>query len=143
MRILGLDVGDRRIGMAVSDDLAMAAHGLPTVERTTLQADAGAVLRVVAEYDAREVVVGLPKNLDGRIGPQAQRTLRFIEGLRGRTPVPVVPWDERLTTQSAERAMLEAGLGWRQRRAKLDQVAAVLILQNYLDSRAATRPPYE
>lgn len=135
MRILGLDVGERRIGLAVSDELGLTAHGLPTLERTALKADLARLEEIVAEYAAEKVVVGLPRNMDGSLGQQGSRVLDFIERLQRRIPkIPVIPWDERLTTKAAERVLLEADMSRSKRKKKVDQVAAVLILQGYLNS---------
>lgn len=137
MRILGLDVGERRIGLAVSDELGLTAQGLPTLERTALKADLARLEELVAEYAAEKVVVGLPRNMDGSLGQQGNRILDFIERLQGRIPkIPVVPWDERLTTKAAERVLLEADTSRSKRKKKVDQIAAVLILQGYLNSLA-------
>lgn len=137
MRILGLDVGERRIGLAVSDELGLTAHGLPTLKRTALKADLARLEELVAEYAAEKVVVGLPRNMDGSLGQQGSRVLDFIERLQRRIPkIPVIPWDERLTTKAAERVLLEADMSRSKRKKKVDQIAAVLILQGYLNSLA-------
>lgn len=139
MRILGLDVGERRIGLAVSDELGLTAHGLPTLERTALKADLARLEELVAEYAAEKVVVGLPRNMDGSLGQQGSRVLDFIERLQRRIPkIPVIPWDERLTTKAAERVLLEADMSRSKRKKKVDQIAAVLILQGYLNSLAGS-----
>lgn len=138
MRYLGLDVGDRRIGVALSDDSATLASGLLTLERVGPRKDLKAVAALVKQHEVAEVVVGLPRRLDGTIGPQAQKTLDFMDALRPVARVPVVPWDERLTTVAAHQALAEAGVGWRERRERrglVDKVSATLILQGYLDYR--------
>ncbi|HXB57078.1 MAG TPA: Holliday junction resolvase RuvX [Vicinamibacteria bacterium] len=135
MRYLGLDVGDVRIGVAASDETATLATGLPTLRRVGPRKDVKAVAALVRGHDAGEVVVGLPRSLDGSEGPQARKVLAFMDDLRGALPVPVVPWDERFTTAMATQALREAGASRRDRREAVDQVAAVLILQSYLDYR--------
>jgi putative Holliday junction resolvase len=135
MRYLALDVGDVRIGVAASDETATLATGLPTLRRVGPRKDVKAVAALVRGHEAGEVVVGLPRSLDGSEGPQARKVLAFMDDLRGALPVPVVPWDERFTTAMATQALREAGASRRDRRAAVDQVAAVLILQSYLDYR--------
>ena len=135
MRHLGLDVGDRRIGVAVSDETATLASGLPTLLRLGPRKDVKAVARLVAEREAGEVVVGLPRRLDGSLGPQAQKVLDFMDQLRGSLRVPVVAWDERFTSVIAQQALAEAEVSRRDRKAVVDKVAAILILQSYLDYR--------
>ena len=140
MRILALDVGGRRMGLAVSDDLGLTAQGLPTLKRTKPSSDLKHIKHLVKEYAAKMIVVGLPRNMNGSMGAQANIVLDFIEDLKRKIPgTPVVPWDERLTTRAAERVLLEADLSRSKRKKKVDQVAAVLILQNYLDSPASSR----
>ena len=133
-RHMGLDVGDRRIGVALSDETATLASALTTVTRTGGRKDAAAVAELVRHHEVSAVVVGLPLNMDGTRGPQAEKVLGFVEGLRRRlAPVPVVTRDERLTTVEAEEKLREAGLGWKERKRVVDQAAAVVILQEYLD----------
>jgi putative Holliday junction resolvase len=139
-RILALDLGERRIGLAVSDELGWTAHGLPTLERVGPKKDLAKLRAVVAEYRIRKLIVGLPRNMNGSLGPQANRVLEFIEQLKNKLKLDVIPWDERLTTQAAERVLIEADLSRAKRRKKVDQVAAVLILQGYLDSQSLTQP---
>jgi putative Holliday junction resolvase len=134
-RILAMDLGTRRIGLAVSDELGWTAHGLPTLERVGPKKDMARLREIVAEYQVRKLIVGLPRNMDGSLGPQANLVLEFIELLKNKLKLDVIPWDERLTTRAAERVLIEADLSRAKRRKKVDQVAAVLILQGYLDSR--------
>lgn len=134
MRLLGLDVGDARIGVAVSDETGTLATGLPTLARVGPRQDVKAVVALARRHGAAEVVVGLPRRLDGSLGPQARKVLDFADALQA-AGVRVVPWDERFSTAAAERAMIEGRMSRRERRASVDKVAAVLILQNYLDSR--------
>jgi putative Holliday junction resolvase len=131
---MGLDVGDRRIGVALSDETATLASALVTVTRSGGRKDAALVADLARRHDVAAVVVGLPLNMDGTRGPQAEKVLGFVEGLRRRlAPVPVVTRDERLTTVEAEEKLREAGLGWKERKRVVDQAAAVVILQEYLD----------
>ena len=138
-RILAMDVGSRRIGLAVSDELGWIAHGLPTLERSHPRKEFGAIRRIVGEYAIGKLVVGLPRNMNGSLGPQAHLVLDFIESLRKKLGLDVIPWDERLTTVAAERVLIETDVRRARRREKVDQIAAVLILQGYLDSRRLTR----
>jgi putative Holliday junction resolvase len=135
MRYLGLDVGDRRIGVALSDETGTLATGLPTLRRVGPRKDVRAVAELIRRHEAGEVVVGLPRRLDGGLGPQAQKVLAFMEDLRPSAKVPLVPWDERFTSAMAEQALMEGDVSRRDRKDLVDKVAAILILQNYLDSR--------
>ena len=129
--ILGIDYRQARIGLAISDELRLLAHPLET-----LAAGKAAVARITAiarERNVETVVVGVPKTMKGELGPAAQETLRFIEKLKTALPCPVVKWDERLTTVAAQRALREAGKKTRATRGYVDQVAAQMILQGYLD----------
>ena len=138
MRYLGLDVGDRTIGAAVSDPSGTLASGLATVRRVGPRKDLRAVAELVRRHDAGEIVVGLPRSLDGSVGPQARKVLSFMDELRLLVKVPVVPWDERFTSVVAQRTLIEANVSRRDRKAVVDKVSAVLILQNYLDYRKLT-----
>lgn len=133
MRILAIDYGDRRIGLAVSDPGAIIARGLPTLKNSSEAETLEAIRRLADEYEVEQIVVGLPRNMDDSLGPQAQKVMRFAEQVKslGRT-VHLV--DERLTTQQVVRAMTEAGVSRDKRRRKVDRAAAQLILQIYLDS---------
>src|SRR5919199_5430917 len=117
-RIIGLDVGDKTLGVAVSDELGLTARGLTVHRRTSIRADLAFLREILGRYDATAMVVGVPKNMDGSLGPQAEKTLAFIERVRQSCPIPVVTWDERLTTQEAERVLLEANAS-RQRRKRV------------------------
>jgi putative Holliday junction resolvase len=135
VRILALDVGEKRIGIAVSDPLGITAQGLAVLTRRGKDADLASLLEVAREYRVQEIVVGLPLHLDGRPGRQSQEILSLAAALGEALGVPVTPWDERLTTMEAERVLLAADVSRRRRRQVVDQLAAVLILQNYLDRR--------
>lgn len=134
-RILAIDLGARRIGLAVSDELGWTAHGLPTLERIGPKKDLERIRVVAAQYRVCKIIVGLPRNMNGSLGPQANLVLEFIDRLKDKLKLDVIPWDERLTTQAAERVLIEGNMSRAKRRKKVDQVAAVLILQGYLDSR--------
>jgi putative holliday junction resolvase len=132
--ILALDFGRARIGVAVSDELQLLAHPLetiPTKERPELR-----VAKIVHEKKIDHIVVGIPKQMNGQIGTAATEVLEFVEKLRAILPCPVVTWDERLTTVAAHRALRDAGKKTRNTRRYVDQVAAQMILQTYLDRRA-------
>jgi putative Holliday junction resolvase len=131
---MGLDVGDRRIGVALSDETATLASALLTLTRAGAKKDADAIASLAREHGAASIVVGLPLNMDGTRGPQAAKVVAFAEGLRRHLAVPVVLRDERLTTVEAEERLRAAGLGWKERKRMVDQVAAVVILQEYLDA---------
>lgn len=137
MRIGGLDVGDRRIGVAISDELGWTAQGVGVITRTALDADLVAVREAFAEYAPSTIVVGLPINMNGTLGPQAAKVKAFADALAGTLAVPIELWDERWSTRGAERALLEADLSRAKRRKVIDKAAAVFILQGYLDRRAA------
>jgi putative holliday junction resolvase len=140
VRYLGLDVGDRRIGLALSDEGAILASGLPTFQRIGPRQDPRAIAELVRTHEVGEVVVGLPRRLDGGIGPQAEKVLEFVRQLQAVLKVPIVQWDERFTTTVAEQAFAEAGASRKTRKENVDKVAAILILQNYLDYRKLAAP---
>jgi len=139
MRVLGLDVGERRIGVALSDALGLTAQPLTTIVRQGRRADLKDIRALVARHDAQAVVVGLPLTMQGARGVQAMRVEAFVASLRGTLPVPVQCLDERLTTVQGERALLEADTSRRKRKQLIDQVAAQLILQQYLDAQRHAR----
>jgi len=133
--ILALDFGRARIGVAISDELQLLAHPVETIlanERATSR-----VVELVRQRNVEHVVAGLPKRMNGQIGTAATEALEFVEKLRAVLPCPVVTWDERLTTVAAHRALRDAGKKTRHTRGYVDQVAAQIILQSYLDSRTA------
>ena len=132
-RILALDIGEKRIGMAVSDPLFITAQGIMTLERTNWRADVKAVGEVIREYSVTEVVVGLPKSLDGSIGPSAERVRDFVEKMKRSIHLPIVEWDERFSTAAVERTLIEADVRRKKRREVIDKVAAQFILQGYMD----------
>jgi putative holliday junction resolvase len=133
--ILALDFGRARIGVAISDELQLLAHPLETIPAN--QRPAARVADIVREKKIDHVVAGIPKRMNGQIGSAATEVLQFVEKLRAILPCPVFTWDERLTTVAAQRALRDAGRKTRHTRDYVDQVAAQMILQSYLDSRAA------
>ena len=141
MRLLGLDVGDRRIGVAMSDALGMTAQRLTVVERQGLTQDVEAVRELVEQHGVSTIVVGLPLTMRGEAGVQAGKVTGFVEALRRRVAVPVEVVDERLTTVEGERALRAAGASPRARKRAIDQVAAQLILQQFLERRRQSDLP--
>ncbi|MDD5593104.1 MAG: Holliday junction resolvase RuvX, partial [Candidatus Margulisbacteria bacterium] len=135
MRILGIDFGDKRIGVAISDPLGIIATGIAMIGKgETFEPDIREIKRLIKKYDGvDEIVVGLPKTMAGAIGVQAEKVLAFIEALKQEFKLNIVAWDERLTTVESERVLIEAGLSREKRRQVIDKSAAAAILQNYLD----------
>ena len=136
-RVLGLDVGSRRIGVAVSDPLGITAQGLETLQRSTKRRDFEHLQRVIQEYDVREIVVGLPLRMSGAEGTQSDKMQVFAEELRKRFRLPVHLWDERLTSAEANRLLRETDLSIEKRGKAVDRMAAVLILQGWMEGRAS------
>ena len=134
MRIMGLDIGEKRIGIAISDPLCYTAQGKTVMERRGVEADIQQIKDLVAAEKVSALVAGLPKNMDGTIGEGAERVLSFVRMLEAALSMAVILWDERWTTVEATRVLLEADMTRRKRRKVVDKVAAVLILQGYLDS---------
>ncbi|GIO69088.1 Holliday junction resolvase RuvX [Paenibacillus sp. JTLBN-2024] len=135
MRIMGLDYGDRKIGVAVSDLFGWTAQGLEVVERRRDGSEVSRIAELVRDYEVEEIVVGLPKNMNGSIGPRGEICIDFADKLKEMLKLPVHLWDERLTTVSAERTLIEADVSRKKRKQVVDKMAASLILQNYLDSK--------
>jgi putative Holliday junction resolvase len=135
MRWMGLDYGDKTIGVAVSDELGWTAQGLETIRRQTPDKDAQRIADILKQYEVTEIVVGLPKNMNNTIGPRGEICIAFSQDLQQRLQVPVHLWDERLTTVSATRVLLEADVSRKKRKAVIDKMAAALILQGYMDSK--------
>jgi putative Holliday junction resolvase len=142
MRYLSLDVGERRIGVALSDETASLATGLDTLTRVGPRKDVQAIAALVRQHEPAAVIVGLPLNMDGTAGAQAGKVRAFVEGLKRHIEVPIVERDERLTTVEAHEILRKSGVAWRERGALLDKVSAVVILQEFLDHQraAAARP---
>ena len=135
MKIMGLDYGDRRIGVAVSDMFGWTAQGVEVIERRRDGAEIERITELAKSLEVEEIVVGLPKNMNGSIGPRGEICMEFASQLRDSLCLPVHLWDERLSTVSAERTLLEADVSRKKRKQVVDKMAASLILQNYLDSK--------
>jgi len=133
LRALGLDVGERRIGVAVSDPDGTVAVPVTVIERKSEAAALGEITALIRDHDIDRIIVGMPLSLDGNLGKQAETVQAFEQSLKECTDVPVVDWDERLSTLHAERMMVEAGVKRGKRKRRLDSVAAAIILQGYLD----------
>jgi putative Holliday junction resolvase len=131
-RVLGIDFGEKRLGLALSDESRTLASPLAVYERKDLQSDLRFLRDLILRYQITEIVLGLPLNMDGSLGPKAQQVLEFKRALEESLKLPVHTFDERFTTAEAERALLEANMSRRKRKAKRDALAAVLILQGYL-----------
>lgn len=131
-RILCLDVGEKNIGVAVSDSLGLTAQGLEVIKRQSLSRDLERIRQLIKEYEVEEIVLGLPRNMDGTIGEKAREILRFKDKLDALAGIKVTTWDERLTTVAAQRALLEADVSRKGRKKVIDKLAAVLILDSYL-----------
>lgn len=135
MRAMGLDLGTKTIGLAVTDELGITAQGLETHLRVGLRRDLEALAEKATDYAVGRFVIGLPLNMDGSEGPRAEATRKFGVALGEKTGLPVLYWDERLTTVAAQRALLEGDVSRRKRKEVIDQVAAVLILQGWLEAQ--------
>jgi putative Holliday junction resolvase len=140
MRVMALDVGDKTIGVAVSDALLLTAQSRPTIRRKNLTSDVETLRRLAMENEVHEIVVGQPFHMNGKESPQSQKVARFVDELHKVLDLPVIFWDERLTSFEAEQHLEQMGLNWRQRREQVDKIAAMIILQNYLDSRPGANP---
>lgn len=135
MRLMGLDIGERRIGVAVSDELMLTAQGLCVIETRGVSQDLAAIGELIAERGITHLVVGLPRNMNGSLGPMAEKVQEFGRQLGEMNPqLPLAYWDERLTTSAAQKTLLAADLSRRRRRQVVDKVAAMLILQGYMDA---------
>jgi len=141
VRILGLDIGSKRIGVAISDELGFTAQGLETLNCKSPEEDAAAIFRLTEKYNAEKIVVGIPYNMDGTEGPQAEKVRATIQTIKQQVTIPIREWDERLSTVAAERVLLEADMSRSKRRKVIDKLAAVLILQGYLDRQSAKEIP--
>ena len=136
MRLMGLDYGSKTVGVAVSDPLGFTAQGVEIIRRKSenkMRQTLARIEELIAQYQVEEIVLGLPKNMNNTLGDRAEKSLELKETLERRTGLPVVMWDERLTTAEAERTLMETGVRRENRKQFLDQMAAVLILQGYLD----------
>jgi putative Holliday junction resolvase len=141
-KVMGLDVGDATIGIAISDGLKLTAQGKETIRRTQLKVDINQILDYIIDESIDTIVVGLPKNMNNSVGPQAEKTLQFVKQVKKKIQysdrnipeVKIVMWDERLTSVAAEKMMIQADLSRKKRKQIIDKIAAVFILQGYLDS---------
>jgi len=133
MRVLGLDVGEKRIGVAVSDPLGIIAQGVTVITRRDLQSDLNDIAKIISEYGADSVVVGMPINMDGTKGKSARKVAEFVEALKGRISISVSVYDERLSTKESERFLISADVSRKKRRQVIDKMAAQLILESYLE----------
>ncbi len=146
MRILGLDYGSKTVGVAVSDPLGLTAQAVETIWRkqeNKLRRTLARICELIEEYQAELLVVGYPKNMNNTIGERAQKSLEFKEMLEKKTGLPVVMWDERLTSVEANRTLMEAGVRRENRKQYMDELAAVFILQGYLDSLAMSKDEHD
>lgn len=134
MRWMGLDVGDKTIGVAVSDELGWTAQALEVIRRKTPDRDMNRIREIANQYDITDIVVGLPKNMNNSIGVRGELCIAFSQELQQKLNVPVHLWDERLTTVSATRTLLEADVSRKKRKEVVDKMAAALILQGYMDA---------
>lgn len=137
MRIMGLDYGSKTVGVAISDALKITAQGIETIERkeeNKLRKTLARIEELVEEYEVEKIVIGLPKHMNNTIGERAEKSLELKEKLERRTGLPVVMWDERLTTVMAEQVLIESNVRREKRKQYIDKIAAVFILQGYLDS---------
>ena len=137
IRIMGLDYGSKTVGVAISDPLGLTAQGIEIIRRTSenkLRRTLARIEELVREYEVTSIVLGFPKNMNNTVGERGEKSLEFKEMLERRTGIPVVMWDERLTTVSANRTLMESGVRREDRKEYVDMIAAVYILQGYLDS---------
>ena len=139
MRIMGLDYGSKTVGVAVSDSLLLTAQGVETIcraQENKLRQTLAIIKVLCGEYEVEEIVLGFPKNMNNTIGDRAEKSLEFAEMLKKRTGLPIVMWDERLTTVEATRTLIESGVRREKRKEYVDKIAAVFILQGYLDAKS-------
>jgi putative Holliday junction resolvase len=134
---MALDVGEKKIGIAISDALLLTAQVRPTLRRKNLKSDIFYLGRLVEENEVHEIVVGQPLHMSGKQSLQSERVTKFADELGKALQIPIVFWDERLTSFAAEQHLEEMGLKWRQRRDHIDKIAAMMILQSYLDNRSS------
>ena len=132
-RIMGLDVGDKTIGVAVSDLMGLTAQGVKTIKRVGKKKDIEALKEIIKERQVNKIFSGLPKNMNGTLGPQGEKVIKFCELLEEETGIKIEYWDERLSTVAAERTLIQGNVRRENRKGVIDMVAAVIILQGYLD----------
>lgn len=133
MRVMGLDVGSKTIGVALSDPFGWTAQGLEVIRRKGLDNDLRRLAEIIQEHEVHKAVIGLPKNMNGTLGPQAEVVQEFVKEFQEKLHIPVAMWDERLTTVAAQRTLIEADLSRQKRKQVIDKMAAVMILQGFLD----------
>lgn len=146
MRIMGLDFGSKTVGVAISDPLLITAQGIEIIRRkdeNKLRQTLARIEELIVQYEVEDIVLGFPKNMNDTIGERAELSLEFKDKLERRTGLPVTMWDERLTTVAADRAMMEAGIRRENRKEHVDRIAAVLILQGFLDRRSMEKETAE
>ncbi len=130
---MGLDIGSHTIGVAVTDELRITAQGLKTIRRKSKEEDFEEIIKIIDQFKIGKIVVGLPKNMNGTLGKQAEMVFQWIKTLKEKIDLPVVTWDERFSTVEASRVLLEADLSRRKRKKAIDKLAAVIILQGYIE----------
>jgi len=134
LRILGLDYGEKRIGVAVCDELGITAQGLPTIVRKTKKHDLEVFVNLIKDYNIEKIVIGYPVRIDGSEGIQCEKVNRFAALLDKTFSLPLIKWPETLSTKEAEEILINSGVSWRKRKKEVDKLAACIILQSYLDS---------
>jgi putative Holliday junction resolvase len=133
LRVIGLDVGEKTIGVALSDPLGWTAQGLKTIKRVGIKKDINEIINIISEYNVTKIVVGLPKNMNGTLGPMGEKVMEFAEKLKSKANLEIIFQDERLTTVAAEKMLISADVSRKKRKEVIDTVAATYILQSYLD----------
>lgn len=136
MRVLGLDPGSVRVGVALSDELGIIAQPLDYIPAEPFEEFVMQLLKLIAERDVGSIIVGMPRNMDGSYGPAAEKSKALVEQLRGRTKVPIRTWDERLTTAQANRVLIAGNVSRQKRKEKVDKLAAAILLQSFLDAQS-------
>ncbi len=134
VRIMGLDLGEKRIGVSLSDLMGWTAQGYKTIHRTNIKTDLQELNKIILENEVGKIVIGLPKNMNGSLGPQSEKVMKFADRLNKHTKLQIIFWDERLTTVAAERTLIQANVSRTKRKNVIDKIAAIHILQGYLDS---------
>ena len=135
MRILALDVGDKRIGVAISDELEISAHALTTITRNDLKKEIREIQEIISEYNVEEIIVGMPVMMNGSVGIQAEKVGRFVDELKKEVRIPIKLFDERLSTSLIEKTLIDADMSREKRKKVIDKLSAVIILQDYMSSR--------
>ncbi len=136
MRILALDVGDKRIGVAISDELGISAHSLMTINRSDIRKETREIIELITDYNVEEMIVGMPVMMDGSMGIQGEKVSRFVDELKKEINIPIKFVDERLSTRLVERTLIDADISRGKRKKIIDKLSAVVILQDYMSSRS-------